>query len=122
MNDRTGMDYAARLRRLYNRIASLLVRVSAALGLMMLLTTAAQAQSETSELRVGLYPGAPFVMEQNGAMTGFSVDLWQAVAARLNAKTNYQIVPDVSTLERALVSRRVDLIASLETLYYQRRY
>ena len=43
----------------------------------------------------------------------FSVDLWNAIAARLKAKTSYQIVPDVSHLEEALRSKNVDLTVGL---------
>ena len=51
----------------------------------------------------------PSVMEQNGTLTGFSVDLWNAIAARLKVKTSYQIVPDVSQLEEAMRSKSADL-------------
>ncbi|MGO9685175.1 MAG: transporter substrate-binding domain-containing protein [Beijerinckiaceae bacterium] len=55
----------------------------------------------------------PSVMEQNGTLTGFSVDLWNAIAARLKVKTNYQIVPDVSHLEGAMRSKNADLTVGL---------
>ena len=52
-------------------------------------------------------------MEQNGTLTGFSVDLWNAIAARLKVKTSYQIVPDVGRLEEAMRSKSADLTVSL---------
>jgi polar amino acid transport system substrate-binding protein len=55
----------------------------------------------------------PAVIEQNGTLTGFSVDLWNAIAARMKLKTSYQIVPDVSHLEEALRSKNADLIIGL---------
>jgi polar amino acid transport system substrate-binding protein len=72
-------------------------------------SSAASAQGETPELRVAAIIVPPAVMEQNGTLTGFSVDLWNAVAARLKVKTNYQIVPDVRHLEDALRSKNADL-------------
>jgi len=47
-------------------------------------------------------------MEQNGTLTGFSIDLWNAIAARLKVKTSYRIAPDVSHLEEALRSKSAD--------------
>ncbi|MGO9266551.1 MAG: transporter substrate-binding domain-containing protein [Candidatus Binataceae bacterium] len=55
----------------------------------------------------------PSVMQQNGSLTGFSVDLWSAIAARLKLKTSYQIMPDLSHLEEAMRSKSADLTLSL---------
>ena len=74
---------------------------------------AASAQGETPELRVAAFVAPPGVMEQNGTLTGFSIDLWNAIAARLKVKTSYQIVPDVSHLEEALRSKNADLTLGL---------
>jgi len=74
---------------------------------------AASAQAETPELRVAAIIAPPNVMEQNGTLTGFSVDLWNAVAARMKVKTSYQIVPDVRHLEEALRSKNADLTVGL---------
>ena len=73
----------------------------------------ASLQAETPELRVAAIIAPPGVMEQNGTLTGFSIDLWNAIAARLKLKTSYQIVPDVSHLEEALRSKSADLALSL---------
>ena len=48
--------------------------------------SAAPAPGAT-ELRVAAFVAPPGVMEQNGTLTGFSVDLWNAIAARLKLKT-----------------------------------
>ncbi len=66
-------------------------------------------QIEPPELRVAVILAPPAVMEQNGQLTGFSIDLWNAIAARLKLKTSYQIMPDVKTLEDAMRSRAADL-------------
>ena len=75
--------------------------------------SAASAQGETPEIRVAAIIAPPITMEQNGNLTGFSVDLWNAIAARLKVKTSYQIMPDVNHLEEALRSKNVDLILGL---------
>ena len=76
-------------------------------------TPATSAQREAPELRVAAFLIPPFIMEQNGTLTGFSVDLWNAIAARLKLKTNYEIMPDVGALEEAMRSERADLTLSL---------
>ena len=57
---------------------------------------AASAPGEPPELRVAAIIRSA---ERHGTerhLTGFSIDLWNAIAARLKVKTSYQIVPDVS--------------------------
>jgi polar amino acid transport system substrate-binding protein len=68
------------------------------------------AQGEIPEIRVAAIIAPPITMEQNGNLTGFAVDLWNAIAARLKVKTSYQIMPDVNHLEEAMRSKNVDLI------------
>ncbi|MGC1449180.1 MAG: transporter substrate-binding domain-containing protein [Candidatus Sulfotelmatobacter sp.] len=72
-------------------------------------SSAASGQGELPELRVAVLVAPPMVMEQNGSLTGFSIDLWNAIATRLKVKTSYQIMPDVRALEEALRSNAADL-------------
>ncbi|MGO9061380.1 MAG: transporter substrate-binding domain-containing protein [Candidatus Binataceae bacterium] len=51
-------------------------------------------------------------MEQNSTLTGFSIELWNAIAARLKLKTSYRIMPDVGALEDALRSKGADVVVS----------
>ena len=73
----------------------------------------ASAQGETPEVRAVTILAPPAVMEQNGTLTGFSVDLWNAIATRLKLKTSYQIVPDVGAQEEAMRSKSADLTLSV---------
>ncbi|MFZ2061760.1 MAG: transporter substrate-binding domain-containing protein [Candidatus Binatus sp.] len=74
---------------------------------------AVSAPGEPPELRVATIVAPPNVMERNGTLTGFSVDLWNAIAARLKVKSSFQIEPDVSHLEEALRSKNADLIVGI---------
>ena len=56
-------------------------------------SAAAQNQSAASVLKVAVVTIPP-VMQQNGSLTGFSVDLWNAVGTRLKLTTDYQVAPD----------------------------
>jgi polar amino acid transport system substrate-binding protein len=48
-------------------------------------------------------------MEEQGHLTGFSIDLWNAVAAKLNAQTSYKIAPDVPAIFDALRTGKADI-------------
>ena len=74
--------------------------------------SAASAQGGTAELRAATIVAPPFVMEENGSLTGFSIELWNAIAAQLKLKTSYQMVPDVGALEEAMRSKRAELVVA----------
>ena len=69
----------------------------------------ASAQGKTPELHVAVWAVPPFIMGQNGSLTGFSIELWDAIAALLRVKTSYQNVHDASALEDAMRSKEADL-------------
>jgi polar amino acid transport system substrate-binding protein len=69
-------------------------------------------QGDGPEVRVAVNILPPMVMEQNGALTGFSIDLWNAIATRLKVKTSYQLKPDGRAVEEALRSKSADLTPS----------
>ncbi|MGH7933756.1 MAG: transporter substrate-binding domain-containing protein [Candidatus Binataceae bacterium] len=91
-------------------------RHAAALALLVwhltMLPSLARAQEQTSELRVAAYLLTPLVIENNGVLTGFSIDLWNAIAARMGVKTDYQVVSDISAVSEALRSNKVDLLVT----------
>ena len=72
----------------------------------------ALAQSQPTELQVGVYPIAPFVMKENGELTGFSMELWSAIAARLNVKSTYREAAEAAVLYADMRAKRIDLVAS----------
>jgi polar amino acid transport system substrate-binding protein len=76
-------------------------------------SSVASAQGESHEIRAAAMVVPPIVMEQNGALTGFSVDLWNAIAARLKLRTSYQMMPDEGAVEEAMRSKRADLTLSV---------
>jgi polar amino acid transport system substrate-binding protein len=72
-------------------------------------SSAAPAQGERSALRVAVFLAPPSVMEVNGSLTGFSIDLWNAIASQLKLRTSYQVEPDVRALEEVMRSKNADL-------------
>jgi polar amino acid transport system substrate-binding protein len=69
-------------------------------------------QVQAPEIRVAVTILPPMVMEQNGSLTGFSIDLWNAIATRLKVKTRYQLSPDGRAVEETLRSKNADLTPS----------
>jgi polar amino acid transport system substrate-binding protein len=57
---------------------------------------------------VAVFP--PAVMQSGGHLTGFSIDIWEAIAARIKVKTDIAILPDVPSLAKAMKSRQADIL------------
>ena len=51
----------------------------------------------------------PLVQKDNGRLTGFSIDLWNALANRLGGTTEFVEMPDVNSLLDAVHSGKADL-------------
>jgi polar amino acid transport system substrate-binding protein len=75
-------------------------------------SSSAASVQETAEIRAVAILVPPAVMEQNGTLAGFSIELWNAIAAQLKLKTSYQIMPDLGALKDALRSKRADVVLS----------
>jgi polar amino acid transport system substrate-binding protein len=73
---------------------------------------AAPAPGQAVELRAAVLVYPPYVVEQNGSLTGFNIELWDAIAAELNAKTSYQMMPDAGAVEEAARSKKVDVVVA----------
>jgi len=54
----------------------------------------------------------PFVIQQGGQLTGFSIDLWNEITARLKLTSNYQVMTDAGVLLNALRAKNTDVIVS----------
>jgi len=87
-------------------------RLVAALSLAMVLISAAVAESPHPPLRVATFILPPFAMQQGGKLTGFSIELWNEIAARLQVKSDFQVQPDVNTLFDSLRSGNADIAVS----------
>jgi polar amino acid transport system substrate-binding protein len=77
-----------------------------------LLAPHAHAQQPGENVRVSTFVIAPFVMQQNGQLTGFSIDLWTEIAARLHLQTHYDVTPNVNALFQTLRARNADVAVS----------
>ncbi|WP_338069197.1 transporter substrate-binding domain-containing protein [Pararobbsia silviterrae] len=70
------------------------------------------APAAPSEITVGAFVLSPFVMEQDSKLSGFSVDLWTDIAARLHVPYRYQVLSDVGTLFQTMRDGQTDIAVS----------
>ena len=71
--------------------------------------TFAFSQPTDQRLRVATRIIKPFVFEENRALTGFSIELWQEISSQLNTKSEFVMKPTVKDLLEATRSKEVDL-------------
>lgn len=62
------------------------------------LTASAEAQPQGEPLRVATRVVKPFVFEDKGKLTGFSIELWNEIAKQLSLKSEYIVKPTVREL------------------------
>jgi len=65
--------------------------------------------ADEPSLRVATRIVEPFVYQDNGQLTGFSVDLWQEIAQRLKLTSKFVVVPDINGLLSNVQSGAADL-------------
>lgn len=83
-----------------------------ALGLALALficVTCSMAEAANTKLRVATRIVPPMVIEKNGVLSGFSIELWNGIGERLKRETEYVVMSDVSELLDAVGDGRVDL-------------
>src|SRR5262249_42573416 len=81
-----------------------------ALGLLSLFAgTVCFAQSEPGSLRVATRIVRPFVFEQQGQLTGFSIELWQEISRELNTKSKFRVETSVQDILETVKSNQADL-------------
>ncbi len=97
-------------------------------AIVMLLATFAPASAQEvgapgvpPPLTVLTKPIAPFVIPQkNAAPTGFSIDLWQALAKRMNRPFRWRMRPDLKTLLDDIAAGRSDAAIAAVTITAER--
>ena len=78
------------------------------MGLQLIQLTPSRAQSDKA-LRVAIKPLTPFVIKQGEAYTGFSIDLWNAIAQRNGWRTEFVWRESVKDLLSAVQQGQADV-------------
>ena len=84
-------------------------RLAAALWLATMIATPVTAETAGRDIAVATRILPPLVIERDKALTGFSIELWNAIAARLKLKTNYQPAPDVRALLEEVRTKKAEI-------------
>lgn len=74
-----------------------------------LLPAQAQAQRADKPLRVATRTVPPFVFQEDGKLTGFSIDLWRSIADELKVKSEFVVSSTVKDLLADVGTRKADL-------------
>ncbi|MEE9313656.1 MAG: transporter substrate-binding domain-containing protein [Rhizobiaceae bacterium] len=85
-------------------------------------TANAQSQSETGArtLQVLTKKIEPFVSHENGKFSGFSIELWQLIAEKLELKFQFKLEPTLSDLLTNMKEGRGDVAIAAVTITAQR--
>ncbi|WP_457108242.1 transporter substrate-binding domain-containing protein [Methylobacterium sp. P5_C11] len=76
--------------------------------------------NEPETWRVATHPVPPLVMDEEGRLRGFSIDLWNAIARELGVRTAYVRVDDLPALFAAISDRRADLAIAAVSITAER--
>jgi polar amino acid transport system substrate-binding protein len=100
----------------FKDIGTWILRRSAALMLAIVLGLGSPgliwAQNAPSEIRVAAFTVPPLVISKGDQLTGFSVELWEEIAARLKIKSSYKISPDPNSCVESVRSNNADICVS----------
>jgi len=84
--------------------------IAVALAMLVGMNAVASAQTAPRELRVATRILPPVVVDEGGGMlTGFSIDLWNKIAERMQLKIRYQVDPDVGALLEDVRAGKADI-------------
>ncbi len=101
------------------KTAMFLVCVAASMGLGVQ-GARAQDAAPAKTLSVAVKPIAPFVLKQGAEWTGFSIDLWNAIAQSLKVDTKWVEVATVGDQLQAVKSGKADAAIAAITITRQR--
>ena len=72
-------------------------------------------------LKVAVSPFEPLViMGERESVTGFDIDIWEAIADKLNVETEYVIVDDFQDIFYAVKNKKADLAIAGITVNHER--
>jgi polar amino acid transport system substrate-binding protein len=79
-----------------------------------------RAESPPGQLRVATRLIAPFAMQENGKLTGFSIELWQKIAAQLGMQFQFAVYPTLPKMLAAVEQNKADLAIAATSITAER--
>jgi ABC-type amino acid transport substrate-binding protein len=86
-----------------------ILRLSVCALLSLIVVPVTLADEPPRVLHVATRVVPPMVVDDQGRLTGFSIELWNGIAEKLKATTEYKVAPDVGALLQAVQSGKADL-------------
>jgi polar amino acid transport system substrate-binding protein len=83
--------------------------IAGLLALLVFAAAPASAQTQPPPLRVATRVLPPLVVANGGPLTGFTIDIWSAIAERLKLETRYTTLPDIDALLNAVETDAADV-------------
>ena len=77
--------------------------------LLLLMPAAGLAEAPNEVLRVATRVVRPFVFEEGGQLTGFSIELWQEISSEMHVKSEFLVKPTVRELLDSVKSNEATL-------------
>lgn len=93
-------------------VSTVVRRGIAAFLLTAVVLTSAAAQNQVREIRAVTFLVSPFVMKEGDQLTGFCIDLWNEIAARLKLKTHFEVVPDATAQFISMRTGSADVVVA----------
>ena len=91
-------------------MTSMILRAVVSLFLTIACAASAAAQPSPQDVKVATRVLPPLVIQQDPTtLTGFSIDLWNEIAKRLQLQTRYEVAPDVADLFEMVRSGAADV-------------
>lgn len=112
-NDRRGLFIGIRATNVGAWVLALILLLSASV-------TMARAQTVPEPLHVVTRVVSPMVIEHDGRLSGFSIELWNDIAERLGRKTDYRMAQDVGGLLQEVADGNADLGISAVSITSER--
>ena len=91
---------------------TVLRRLIVMLSLAMVWMPPVYAENQGLSVRAATVVLPPFVIDQDGVLTGFSIEIWNEISKRMGAKTTYQLMPSVKDVFDALRDGNADIAVS----------
>src|SRR6185312_17172266 len=94
---------------MYRLEVSMPIRLLRFILMLMMSMVALPAMAENHTVNVAVRVLPPLVVQQGGHLSGFSVDLWNAIAAKRHWTTRFDVVPDVDAQLAAVAGKKDDV-------------
>jgi polar amino acid transport system substrate-binding protein len=78
-------------------------------GIILFSPLSAYAATDSTQVKVATRLIPPFVMEEKGKLTGFSIDLWKNLAAKMGVTADITTYPTLPTMLSAVDEKKADL-------------